>query len=326
MRGSVSLVAALLAAAASREAAPPPLPQLPVKVASASAPPKRVLRRPRALQTITVTDENFRSIPDVFVAADQPTVLLFSVPLAKTDKAVLLSSASETPFEPAEFSDTYVRLLPHGDLPPGGWASLTVALADGNVLTFRLVTDPKEVDVRLDVDVQLKKRAAPESLVALKTMNDQLRKEIDECRSTAGAAGIGKIAALVLAAEEPESVEARAIRGHADKQNRMLLRARHVYRLFGYTYLVLELQNRDDSKVWELERAEMKLQGAGQAVDLEVVSGVMEPTAIEPSATLTGRVVVAFKTPGQQQATQRFSVLLREKNGSRHVQLDSLEL
>ena len=320
MRNRFWFLAALLAFAADANE----LPALP-KLAAAARPGKRVLRRPRSVQTITVTDDNFRSIPDIFVAADQPTVLLFSVPLGKEDKAVLLNSSSDVVFEPPEFSDAYVRILPHADLPPGAWASLSVSLADGNVLSFRLVTDPKEVDVRLDVDVKLKKRATPESVEALKATLEQLRAQVDECQSTAGTAGIAKIAALVLLEKEPQVVELRTVRG-TNKQNRMLLRAHHVYRLLGYTYLVLELQNRDDSKIWELDKAELKLNGAGQAVDLEVASGAMDPPAIEPSPTILGKVVVAFKTPTQQQATQRFSVLLREKNGSRHVQLDSLEL
>src|SRR5207245_1002276 len=138
MRSRLSLVLALVGFAAIAAESPP----IAGKQVAASRASKRIIRRPRAVQAITVTDENFRSIPDIFVAAEQPTVLLFSIPLLKGDKAVLLSAGNEAVFDPAEFSDTYVRLLPRADLPAGTWASLTVALADGNVLTFRLVTDP----------------------------------------------------------------------------------------------------------------------------------------------------------------------------------------
>lgn len=238
---------------------------------------------------------------------------------------MLSPGSTETPFEPTEFTDTYVRLLPRADLPAGAWASLTISLADGNVLTFRLVSDPKEVDVRLDVDVRLKKRGAPDSPTALKAIIEQLRAQLDECQSTAGTAGVAKIAALVLREKEPQAVEMRPIRARADKQNRMLIRAQYVYRLLGYTYVVFSLQNRDDSKLWELERAEVRLQGAGQAIELEVASSAMDPPSIDTSPAVTGRVVVAFKTPVQQQG-QRFTVMLRERNGARHVQLDSLEL
>ena len=64
-------------------------------------------------------------------------------------------------------------------------------------------------------------------------------------------------------------------------------------------------------------------QGAGQAQDVQVASAAMDPSAIEPNAT--ARIVVAFKMPDQQRG-QRFTVGLREKNGSRHVQLDNLGL
>ena len=99
--------------------------------------------------------------------------------------------------------------------------------------------------------------------------------------------------------------------------------ARYAYRLFGYTFLVLEIQNRDDTKIWELEGADVKLQGSAQAQDLQVASAAMDPSAIEPNAT--AKIVVAFKTPDQQRG-QQFVVALREKNGSRHVQLDHLPL
>ena len=315
----IALAPAALAEPASR------VPTDAVAVTRVAAAAKRVIRNPRTVQTITVTDENFRNIPDVFVAADQPTVVLFNVPIAKGEKAVILSpGSSETPFEPTEFTDTYVRLLPRADLPAGTWASLTVSLADGNVLTFRLVSDPKEVDVRLDVDVRLNKRAPPQSPAVLNATIEQLRAQLDECQSSAGKAGVAKIAALLLREKELQTVEMRAIRG-TDKQNRMLIRAQYVYRLIGYTYVVFQLQNRDESKLWELERAEVKLQGGGQAMDLEVASAGMEPPTIDTSPTVYGRVVVAFKTPVQQQG-QRFTITLRERNGSRHVQLDSLEL
>jgi hypothetical protein len=252
-------------------------------------------------------------------------VLLFNVPLARGDKAVLLSSgSSEAPFEPAEFTETYVRILPRADLPAGTWASLTVSLADGNVLTFRLVSDPKEVDVRLDVDVRLRKRAAPDSPGVLRATIDQLREKLDECQSAAPAAGVAKIVSLILREKEAQAVEMRSVRG-ADKQNRMLMRAQNAYRLFGYTFVVFSLQNRDDSKLWEMDRAEIRLQGAGQAIDIEVAAAAMEPATLDMNPSTVGKVVVAFKTPVQQQG-QRFTIGLRERNGSRHVQLDSLEL
>ena len=224
-------------------------------------------------------------------------------------------------FAPPKFTDTSVILIPRQDLLSGG-AALTVSLADGNILTFKLASVANEVDIRVDVELKLTKRAAPESPEALKTTLAQLRSQIDECQATAGAAGVSKIGALVMAEKAPEAVELRKI-GKTDKQSRMLVSARYEYRLFGYTFLVFEIQNRDDSKIWELDAAAVTLEGAAQKQDVQVASAAMDPPAIEPDAI--ARIVVAFKTPEQQRG-QDFVVTLKEKNGNRHIQLDNLHL
>ena len=72
-----------------------------------------------------------------------------------------------------------------------------------------------------------------------------------------------------------------------------------------------------------VERVFRPLELSGQTQDVQVASAAMDPSAIEPNAT--GRVVIAFKMPDQQRG-QQFTVALREKNGSRHVQLDNLAL
>ena len=67
----------------------------------------------------------------------------------------------------------------------------------------------------------------------------------------------------------------------------------------------------------------IKQKGYRCTFDVQVASAAMDPSAIEPNAT--GRVVIGFKMPDQQRG-QQFTVGLREKNGSRHVQLDNLAL
>ena len=272
-------------------------------------------------RTITITDDNLSTVPEIHVAADWPTTLVFATPLAKDSQAVMLAQPGRE-FAPPKFTDTSVILIPRKDLPVTGGAALTVTLTDGNILSFKLASVPSDVDIRVDVQLKLTKRAAPDSPEALKTTLEQLRAQVEECQATAGAAGVAKIGALVLAENGPEAVELRKI-AKSDKQSRMLVSARYAYRLFGYTFLVLEIQNRDDTKIWELEGADVKLQGSAQAQDLQVASAAMDPSAIEPNAT--AKIVVAFKTPDQQRG-QQFVVALREKNGSRHVQLDHLPL
>ena len=116
-------------------------------------------------------------------------------------------------------------MIPRKDLPANGGAALTVSLSDGNILSFKLVSVASEVDLRVDVQLKLTKRAAPDSPEALKTTLEQLRAQVEECLSTSGAAGVSKIGALVLAEKEPEAVELRKI-GKTDKQSRMLVTAR----------------------------------------------------------------------------------------------------
>ena len=288
---------------------------LPVPSDSAPAQRKPIQR------VISITDETLSMVPEIHVGADWPTTLVFATPLAKDNQAVMLAQPGHE-FAPPKFTDTSVILIPRKDLPANGGAALTVTLSDGNILSFKLMSVATEVDLRVDVQLKLKKRAAPDSPEALKATLEQLRGQVEECQSTSATAGVAKIGALVLAEKNAEAVELRKL-GKTDKQSRMLVSARYEYRLFGYTFLVLEIQNRDDAKIWELDGADVKLQGSGQALDVQVASAAMDPSAIEPNAT--ARIVVAFKMQDQQRG-QQFTVALREKNGNRHVQLDSLGL
>jgi uncharacterized protein (TIGR02268 family) len=279
------------------------------------------VQREPVQRTITITDDNLSSIPEIRVGADWPTTLVFSTPLSKDNQAVMLAQPGHE-FAPPKFTDSSVILIPRKDLSASGGAALTVTLADGNILSFKLVSVPKAFDLRVDVELKLSKRAAPDSPEALRTTLEQLRAQVEECQSSSATAGVSKIGALVLAEKNPAAVEMRKL-GRTDKQSRMLVSAKYEYRLFGYVFVVLEMQNRDDAKIWELDGADVKLQGSGSNQDVQVASAAMDPPAIEPNAT--GRIVVGFKVPEQQRG-QQFSVGLREKNGSRHVQLDNLSL
>src|SRR2546425_609383 len=229
---------------------------LPAPIAASPAQRKPIQR------TISITDDNLSTVPEIHVGADWPTTLVFATPLAKDNQAVMLAQPGHE-FAPPKFTDTSVILIPRKDLPANGGAALTVTLSDGNILSFKLLSVAADVDLRVDVQLKLTKRAAPDSPEALKTTLEQLRAQVEECQSTSGAAGVSKIGALVLAEKAPGAVELRKI-GKTDKQSRMLVTARYEYRLFGFTFLVLEIQNRDDTKIWELDGADVKLQGSGQ--------------------------------------------------------------
>src|SRR5260221_5652379 len=225
-------------------------------------------------RTIVITDENLSTVPEVHVGADWPTTLVFGTPLAKDNQAVMLARPGHE-FAPPKFTDTSVILIPRKDLPADGGAALTVSLSDGNILSFKLVSVASDVDLRVDIQLKLTKRAAPDSPEALKTALEQLRAQVEECQSNSAAAGVSKIGALVLAEKAPGAVELRTI-GKTDKHSRMLVTARYEYRLFGYTFVVLELQNTDDANILEFDVADVKLHGSGQAQDVQVASAAMD--------------------------------------------------
>src|SRR5258708_22989929 len=104
-------------------------------------------------RTISVTDENLSTVPEIHVGADWPTTLVFSTPLAKDNQAVMLAQPGHE-FAPPRFTDTSVILIPRKDLPAHGGAALTITLSDGNILSFKLVSVTSHVDLRVDVPLK----------------------------------------------------------------------------------------------------------------------------------------------------------------------------
>jgi hypothetical protein len=150
-----------------------------------------------------------------------------------------------------------------------------------------------------------------------------VRAQLDECQANSATAGVTSIASLFMQQnpEAPHAFERHAIHGR-DKQSRLLVEARWVYRLLGMTYVVLTVENRDPVKSWALDRAEVKLLG-GSSVDVKVLSFQAELATLPPD--VAEKIVVAFATPPQT-LRQRVSLSLLEKEGARHVVLDALDL
>jgi len=276
--------------------------------------PRRDFRR----RALTIDDANVSSLPELHVAGGMATVLAFQVQLKEGGAFI---ADVKGLMNPLSQSDRFLVLVPRKDLAAP--LPLNVSLADGTVLTFKLVSVAGDADAQVDVVVALDKHAAPESAAALRTSLLSVRAQLDECQAGSATAGVGKIASLFVQQDldAPHAFERHGIR-RADKQNRLLVEARWVYRLLGMTYLVLTVENRDPSKAWSLDRAEVKLVGATTA-DVKVLSTQAELGSLPPD---TGeRVVVAFVTP-QQVSRQRVSISLFERDGPRHVVLDDLDL
>jgi len=81
------------------------------------------------------------------------------------------------------------------------------------------------------------------------------------------------------------------------------------------------VENRDPSRPWSLDRADVRLDGAGEVADVRVLASLGESSVLAPGEA--GRVVVGFRG-GPRAAGQRYTVTLREKDGGRHVVLGGL--
>ncbi|WP_242333139.1 DUF2381 family protein [Anaeromyxobacter sp. SG66] len=280
---------------------------------AADAAEKRELRR----RALTIDDASLTSVPEIRVAGGTPTILTFEVPVK--DGGAVLADVRGVFFPPTQ-TDRTVMLVPKSDLSRP--EPLNVSLADGTVLTFKLVTVPGEADVQVDVAVALRERASPDSAQALRMMNEQLRSELDECRDGAANAGATKLAALLLSQslDQPQTFERRPL--HAgDKQSRLLVQGRWAYRMLGLTYMIFTVENRDPQRSWVLDRVDVRLTGGRDAVDVKVVAAQPELPILPPGTA--ERVVVAFETPSVS-VSQRFKVTFHEKDGPRLVALEGL--
>jgi uncharacterized protein (TIGR02268 family) len=284
------------------------------KAGADSGSSKRELRR----RSLTISDGNVSSLPEIHVAGGTATVVSFQVPLREGGAFI---ADVKGLMNPLSQSDRFLVLVPKKDLPAP--LPLNVSLADGTVLTFKLLTIQTDADAQVDVVFDLQRSAAPDSAAALKTSLVSVRAQLDECQAGSAAAGVAKIASLFIQQnlDAPHAFERHAIRG-GDKQSRLLVQARWVYRLLGMTYLVLTVENRDPAKPWVLDRADVKMLGAN-SVDVKVLSVQTELTTLPPD--VAEKVVIAFATPPQS-ARQKVSLSLMEKEGPRHVVLDGLEL
>lgn len=288
------------------------------EAALAAAPdPKAPARRELRRRTLVIDDQTLGSLPELHVAGGSATILTFEIPVQPN--GALIMDTREL-FLPPTQSEKTVVLVPKVDLARP--VALSVALTDGTVLSFKLATVPREADVQVDVIVALKSRASPGSAEALRTTIEQLRGELDDCRATSASAGASKLASLLLGQnlDEPQVFDRHSLRG-ADKQNRLLVEARWVYRLVGLTYLVFTVENRDPAKPWVLDRAEVKRTGAGDALDLRVLTTATDVQLLAPGQG--SKVVVAFQTPPQS-AAHRYTVTFLERAGGRRVVLEGL--
>lgn len=235
------------------------------------------------------------------------------------EQGIILPNPQGT-FYPLSQADRTVVLVPKADLTAP--ASISVTLVDGTVVSFKLVSVPRERDVQVDVIVDLRSRGPPDSAAAMQAALERLRVQLDECQGGSTTSVASRIASLLLAQDldEREVFDRRRFRG-GDKQARLLVEARLAYRLLGLTYLVFTVENRDPERPWTLGRAEVKVTGGAEATDLRVLAATAELASLAPG--VEEKVVVAFASPGRSPG-QQLTVSLHEKEGSRRVVLEGL--
>jgi len=282
-----------------------------------AAPPGERAPRPRELRHRTLTfDDREDALPEVHVAGGATTLLTFPGPVV--DGGAVLADPRGLFYPPTQ-TDRTVIVAPRADLAAP--VALHVSLVDGTVLTFQLASVAGESDAQVDVALAFRARAPADSAPALRRALEACRAEADESRSGAGQLGSRALAALLVG--DPDGrrpFDRRPLRG-GDRQDGMLVDGSFAYRMGGLTFLLFHVENRDPARPWTFERAEARVEGAGEVADLRVIAGVAEPPTLGPGEV--GRVAVAF--PGAPRAPgQRLTVTLREKDGGRHVVLDGL--
>lgn len=285
------------------------------RVAAAPAQVKRELKR----RTLTIDDSTTALVPDIHVAGGVPTVITFPVGLREGGAFV---ADVKGQFYPLQQNGKTVILVPKSDVPSP--VALNVTTEDGTVMSFKLFSVAAEVDVQVDVVIALNKRASPDSPAALRASINLIRGQLDECQANSGNVGQQKIAALILSQnpDQSQAFDRRKLSG-GDRQNRLLVEALWEWKMFGLSYVLFRVDNRDPTQPWTLERVDIKTGGGGTgAQDLKISSFVPEFPTLSPDTSM--KIVVAYTTPNLAVGT-RFTVLFTERDGNRHVKLDNLE-
>jgi hypothetical protein len=280
---------------------------------------------PTGRRTITVEATPGGSVPAIRVAKSRTTTLIFDGAIKAIE---LLDAAKIFAPPPSTAAGKTVYLTTLRD-PGSVVTTMMVVMASGAELPFQLVGVKDAQDADVVVDVLLAKAAASpeatandEAAAACCTSAGQLRQELDECRAATRSDVLRKIAEVILAEDAAANAQSVVFEGRRstrsiDKQSGLLVEATGLYRMFGNTYLVMTVENRVADRTWTLDRAQVRLTGAG--ADLPVIATLTEFPALRPSET--EKIVILFTTPTKR-AKSSIAVTLMEKSGNRNVTLD----
>lgn len=290
---------------------------------SGAASAKKGPAAPRELSRRSVTiDDATKEVP-LSVGAGVVTTISFSTAVDH----VILPDPKGLFDGPPQSADKVVFLRPLKELAKGSALTMQVTLTDGTSLPpFLITSSPERADLFLDVSVQLQKKASADSATALKAQLVDLMSRLDECQQSSGDRGALMVGEMVLKQDfrKPAAfvVERHSAR-QLDKQARLLVETRHVYRLFDTSYLVLTIENREPDRLWVFERAEVQVEG-DSTVEARVLDVAQEMSAGIPPGE-EAKMVIVFRTP-EQNTSHAYTLKLFEKSGNRHVVLSGLKL
>lgn len=263
-------------------------------------------------RVLAITDENANDVFPVAVAHGKSTWLL----LPAAVKPPLSAKAELGP----ELNGKLLILTPPAPLAPDERFPLVVNLDDGGPpVVFEVRAGGAQYDSRVTVERQLQRRLSSDSAQAVGERLELCRQELDELRAGGGAKNV--LAAAVAAV--PAGRTATLVRhdlNETTKQNFVWVKARHSYRLFDFTFAVLEVSNRQDGTVWVMRGATVRQRDGGDTIPVVVQND--QPKGIR--AGETARIVVGFATPADN--TRRVDLTLTDDAGSRNVVLENLAL
>ncbi|MCP3103842.1 DUF2381 family protein [Myxococcus sp. K15C18031901] len=218
-------------------------------------------KRERALSVAASPSE---PLPVVRVAHDTPTLFLFPAPINRKTLTF-----DETRIRVLDAGERSIIVQPVADLPEGERYEVGVFFADGRAparAAFVLVTDPAEVDIRIDVQRPEQGAACPTDVVREPKPEDF----------------------VLLGLVDQEGVTVTPIKGHEDPERGFSVSRASAYRGSGWVLVDVKFVNQSGGSPWT-PRDAMLTGRAGLPVRARVVT--VETGSFQPGSV--GRVLVA---------------------------------
>ncbi|WP_224248960.1 DUF2381 family protein [Hyalangium gracile] len=278
------------------------VPLLAASTAAAQPQPARQRQDRRASLPSTPAD----SLPEVYVAAGNSTVVAFNGPLDKNSLMV-----DRTRFRWVDVGDNTLVLEPIADLSPGERLILQVGFKDKALPAKAVLAVLSKADV-VDAKVEVDRRAhTPEALIAALTQKEA---ELEELKARSTELGP---ASLVFSGWLTEGVQKRDLHVGTPSPSSMGLIPKHgsVYRGTLSTLVVISLWNLPGQPPWTPGQARITgLPGA----PVKVISVRMKPEQLAPGEH--GSLVVEAVLPPLEKTS--FAVEVLDASGQQRISLN----